>query len=86
MEDIRKDIKQLIVALEENTRITQFLRTELEENTEISKKLHAMLSENNEQTKFLYDQKVVDLTPGQMAKNFGIDLGSNILGNLFTKS
>lgn len=84
MEDVHKDIQILIEELRENTKMTNFLRTELDENTEINKKLYAMLSENNEQTKFLYERKQVELTGGQMAKDFGLNIGANIIGNLFT--
>lgn len=81
MDDVHKDIQILIEELRENTKMTNFLRTELDENTEINKKLYAMLSENNEQTKFLYETKKVDLTGAQMAKNFGLGVFQNIIGN-----
>lgn len=95
MEEIKADIKDLKLALkentemtrnlisllEENTNITTYLRTELEENTELNKKLLNMLQDNSDQTKFLYDRKQVDLTPMQMAKNFGLGVLQNVVGN-----
>lgn len=86
MDAIRIDINSLIVAIEENTRVTNFLRTEMEENTELCRKLYTMLSHNNEQTNFLYDRKRVDLTGEQLAKNFGLGILQNVIGNgIFTE-
>lgn len=100
MEEIKSDIKDLKLALkenteltrtlisllEENTRITGFLRTELEENTELNRKLLVMLGQNSEHTKFLYDTKKVDLTPGQMTKSFGLQVAANGIGNILFPS